>query len=99
MTASILWMKLKLISYIHANADYRHFPERNNDISQTLIKMPSSWIPPPRAERSEEHQAWEYSLLLVLSHINISITPFDSIGNEMNSLVVLVHHFELRRVP
>jgi hypothetical protein len=70
--------------------------------------MPSSWIPPPRAERkatatypaerSEEHQAWEYSLLLVLSHINISITPFDSIGNEMNSLAVLVHHLELRRV-
>ncbi len=36
MTASILWMKL--ISYIHANADYRHFPERNNDIAQAFIQ-------------------------------------------------------------
>lgn len=27
MTATVLWMKL--ISYVHANADYRHFPGRN----------------------------------------------------------------------
>jgi diacylglycerol O-acyltransferase-1 len=36
MTASVLWMKL--ISYVHANADYRRFPERNNENITAFIQ-------------------------------------------------------------
>lgn len=36
MCATILWMKL--ISYVHANNDYRHFPERSNQTSTSFIQ-------------------------------------------------------------
>jgi len=36
LSASVLWMKL--ISYVHANADYRHFPERSNHTSTSFIQ-------------------------------------------------------------
>jgi len=36
MCSTILWMKL--ISYVHANADYRHFPERSNHNSTSLMQ-------------------------------------------------------------
>lgn len=34
--STILWMKL--ISYVHANADYRHFPERSHHTSSTFMQ-------------------------------------------------------------
>lgn len=36
MCATILWMKL--ISYVHANNDYRHYPERSNQTSTSFIQ-------------------------------------------------------------
>ena len=36
MCATMLWMKL--ISYVHANADYRHFPERSVHVSVLFVK-------------------------------------------------------------
>jgi len=36
MCSTMLWMKL--ISYVHANSDYRHFPERSNHVSALFVK-------------------------------------------------------------